>query len=113
MTPDGALECSSFVGSTWRQGRRIHLLKAKPTDLYGAIVGALSKAIRTAKFRVTGAMIEISARAAVHIEEFNELASSLRAVVPHFFVVFSLGQQGMIENRACHCNLVINLSPFG
>jgi len=107
-TESGQIYCQSNVGCG-----DVRLLHLKATDFIGCMIAASKAAVEKAQFTVQGALITVTAAVPCVVEDFQLLVDSMHSVLPDWLCFFTLGEQGMLDETACHRNFCINLALFG
>jgi len=107
-TKSGHIYCQSNVACG-----DVRLMHLKASDFIGCIMAASKAAMENAQFTVQGAMITVTAAAPCVVEECQLLVDAMRSVLPDWLCFFTFGEQGMINQNACHRNCCINVALFG
>ena len=117
VLPGGAVECFGPV----EQGQELRLNSRKLSDFPAAVRELVANALRAAAFAVQLALVEICAGSASAIPDLELLVEQIKdgfaAAVgdspPRFLCFFTFGEQGMVDGKPAHCNLMVNVALFG
>lgn len=115
----GAVECFGPID----QGQELRLNSRKLSDFPAAVRELVANAARAAAFAApAGArrdlrrlgLRDLRPRPRGDPRQVKEgLAAALGGEPPQFLCFFTFGEQGMVDGKPAHCNLMVNLALFG
>ena len=116
VLPDGAVVCFGPVG----QGAQLRLNSHKPSDIPASVRELVVNAAKAATSPVKLALVDVCAGSASTLPDLavltKEVESGLAAAPadpPQFLCFFTFGEQGMVDGKPQHCNLMVNVALVG
>ena len=116
VLPDGAVVCFGPVG----QGAQLRLNSHKPSDIPASVRELVVNAAKAATSPVKLALVDVCAGSASTLPDLavltKEVESGLAVALadpPQFLCFFTFGEQGMVDGKPQHCNLMVNVALVG
>ena len=116
VLPDGAVVCFGPVG----QGAQLRLNSHKPSDIPASVRELVVNAAKAATSPVKLALVDVCAGSASTLPDLavltKEVEAGLAAALaspPQFLCFFTFGEQGMVDGKPQHCNLMVNVALVG
>ena len=116
ILPDGAVECFGPVS----KGQELRLNSRKIADIPASVRELVVNAAKAATSPVKLALVDVCAGSASTLPDLDVLTKEVEAGLaaaladpPHFLCFFSFGEQGMVDGRPQHCNLMVNVALVG
>jgi len=116
ILPDGAVECFGPI----IKGQELRLNSRKVADIPASVRELVVNAAKAATSPVKLALVDVCAGSASTLPDLavltKEVESGLAvalATPPQFLCFFTFGEQGMVDGKPQHCNLMVNVALVG
>ncbi|CAH0378675.1 unnamed protein product [Pelagomonas calceolata] len=116
VLPDGAIECFGPIG----KGHELRLNSRKVADIPASVRELVVNAAKAATSPVKLALVDVCAGSASTLPDLNVLTKEVEAGLaaalaspPQFLCFFTFGEQGMVDGKPQHCNLMVNVALVG
>jgi len=116
ILPDNAIECFGPVG----KGQTLRLNSRKVADIPASVRELVVNAAKAATSPVKLALVDVCAGSASTLPDLavltKEVEAGLSAALtdpPQFLCFFTFGEQGMVDGKPQHCNLMVNVALVG
>ena len=116
ILPDGAVECFGPIS----KGQELRLNSRKIADIPASVRELVVNAAKAATSPVKLALVDVCAGSASTLPDLDVLTKEVEAGLaasltdpPQFLCFFTFGEQGMVDGRPQHCNLMVNVALFG
>ena len=116
VLPDGAIECFGPV----EKGQELRLNSRKIADIPASVRELVINAAKAATSPVKLALVDVCAGSASTLPDLSVLTKEVEAGLsaaltdpPQFLCFFTFGEQGMVDGKPQHCNLMVNVALVG
>ena len=116
ILPDGAIECFGPI----EKGQELRLNSRKVADIPASVRELVVNAAKAATSPVKLALVDVCAGSASTLPDLNVLTKEVEAGLaaalaepPQFLCFFTFGEQGMVDGKPQHCNLMVNVALVG